>query len=64
MYYVLVSITWRNGNCYISLYQAIYMDQISAAKIYRMEVCVFLFIKTLIFHITVKNRIWKFAPLN
>jgi len=64
-----VSITRRNRNSYNSLYQAIHLDQISAVKIYRTEVCVFLFIKTcisakLIFHITVKNRIWKSAPLN
>jgi hypothetical protein len=45
-----------------SYYQAIYWDQVSALKIYRREMYVFLFIKTciaakLIFHITVNERI-------
>jgi hypothetical protein len=43
MHYVLVSITQRNWTCYISHYQAIYKDRVSAVEIYRMEVCVCLF---------------------
>jgi len=46
----------------------IYWEKTSAIKIYRREVCVFLFVNTisveLIFHIIAKKRICKFVPLN
>jgi len=51
----------------ISHYQAVYWDQMSALKIYRREMYIFLFIKTciaakLIFHITVNKSILQFVP--
>jgi hypothetical protein len=46
-----------------------YIRIVSAVKIYSRGVFVFLSVNTcisakLIFHITVKERIWKFVPLN